>query len=98
MVRAPSEGFDAHSGLVRLLDLTLGAGHRPGSAVSRHFLVAPDDREDQVRAQRLRPALHHVAELSVRYLPCSELERNRDKQARFGVGMKAVDAAARRLA
>ena len=33
------------------------------------FLVAPDDREDEVRAQLTRPAFQRVSDLQVRYLP-----------------------------
>ena len=82
-----------YSGIVRLLDLALcgGAGTR------ELFLVAPDDREAEVRAQMRRPAFSHIADLQVRFLPYSELERNRDAMARFGSGLKAVEAVARRL-
>lgn len=83
-----------YSGIVRLLDLALGAS---GAAVKGLFLVAPDDREDEVRAQLGRPAFSRVAELDVRYLPYGELERHREAMARFGAGMKAVEAVARRL-
>jgi type II restriction enzyme len=34
----------------------------------------------------------------VKYLPYSELERNRESMARFGEGLKAIDAVARALA
>ena len=83
-----------HSGIVRLLDLALGA---TGQSVKGLFLVAPDDREEQVRAQLRRPAFSRVAELDVRYLPYGELDRHRAAMARFGAGMKAVDAIARKL-
>lgn len=42
-----------YSGIIRLLDLALGA---PGNATRGLFLVAPDDREHEVRAQLGRPA------------------------------------------
>ena len=83
-----------YSGIVRLLDLALGA---PDQAVAALFLVAPDDREDDVRAQLARPAFTRVADLRVRYLPYGELDRHRDAMARFGHGMKAVEAIARQL-
>lgn len=83
-----------YSGLVRLLDLALGA---PANAVEGLFLVAPDDREGEVRAQLQRPAFSRVASLHVRYLPYGELERNRDSIARFGSGLKAIQAIARTL-
>lgn len=83
-----------YSGIVRLLDLSLGAA---GQSVKGLFLVAPDDREEEVRAQLRRPAFSRVADLDVRYLPYGELERHREAMARFGAGMKAVEAIAIRL-
>lgn len=74
--------------------LALGHGAPPGSL----FLVAPDDREHDVRVPLRRPAFSRRRELRVRFLRYSELERNRDAMARFGAGMKAVDAVARTLA
>ena len=83
-----------YSGIVRLLDLALGTD---GDAARGLFLVAPDDREDEVRAQLARPAFSRVSDLRVRYLPYGELERHREAMARFGHGMKAVEAIARDL-
>ena len=83
-----------YSGIVRLLDLALGA---PSPAVTELFLVAPDDREEDVRAQLARPAFSRVADLRVRYLPYGELERHRESIARFGSGLKAIEAIARTL-
>jgi type II restriction enzyme len=83
-----------YSGIIRLLDLALGA---PGHATRGLFLVAPDDREHEVRAQLARPAFRRVSDLEVRYLPYGELERNRDAMARFGAGLKAIEAVARSL-
>jgi len=84
-----------YSGIVRLLDLALGA---PGNATRALFLVAPDDREEEVRGQLRRPAFQRVGDLHVRYVPYGELERNREAMARFGNGLKAIEAIARELA
>jgi type II restriction enzyme len=81
-----------YSGIVRMLDLALGA---PDATVTHLFLVAPDDREADVRTQLARPAFSRVSDLHVRYLPYGELERHRATMARFGTGMKAVEAIAR---
>lgn len=83
-----------YSGIVRLLDLALGgaAGTTRGL-----FLVAPDERQEDVRSQLSRPAFSRVADLQVRFLPYSELEEHRDAMARFGQGMKAIEAVARPL-
>jgi type II restriction enzyme len=83
-----------YSGIVRLLDLALGGEER---ATHGLYLVAPDEREGDVRAQLARPAFSRVADLEVRYLPYGELDRNRGAMARFGSGMKAIEAIARRL-
>lgn len=83
-----------YSGIVRLLDLALGS---TGPATKGLFLVAPDSREDEVRAQLRRPAFRRVADLRLRFLAYGELERHREAMARFGEGLKAVEAIARTL-
>lgn len=83
-----------YSGIVRLLDLALG---NSGDATRALYLVAPDDRESEVRAQLARPAFSCIGELRVRFVPYSEIEKHRDAMARFGHGMKAIEAVARSL-
>ncbi|MCU0883346.1 MAG: type II restriction endonuclease [Beijerinckiaceae bacterium] len=84
-----------YSGIVRMLDLALSASEFQTRAGL--FLVAPDKREAEVRAQLMRPAFSRVAHLDVRYLPYGELEQNRHSIARFGSGLKGIEAIARRL-
>lgn len=83
-----------YSGIVRMLDLALG-----GQAGTLHslFLVAPDKREADVRAQVARPAFSRIADLSVRYLPYSELERHRDAIGKFGAGVATLEKISHRL-
>ncbi|MES2521906.1 MAG: type II restriction endonuclease [Gemmatimonadota bacterium] len=83
-----------YSGIVRLLDLALGA---PEQAVAELFLVAPDSREADVRAQLARPAFSRVVDLRVRFLSYGDLARYRDTMARFGTGLKSIEAIARTL-
>jgi type II restriction enzyme len=83
-----------YSGIVRLLDLALGASQ---GAAHGLFLVAPDNREKDVRAQLSRPAFSRVADLGVRFLPYGDLERHRDAMARFGQGMRPIEALAKVL-
>lgn len=83
-----------YSGVVRLLDLAMGGG---SDAARELFLVAPDGREDQVRAQLGRPAFRHIRDLHVKFLPYSALEQNREAMARFGQGLKAIHAVARQM-
>ncbi|WP_408903178.1 type II restriction endonuclease [Methylobacterium radiotolerans] len=81
-----------YSGIVRMLDLALGV---EGATARNFFLVAPDEREGDVRAQFARPAFSRVAELDLRYLPYSELRGHREAIARFGSGLKGVLAIAK---
>jgi type II restriction enzyme len=83
-----------YSGVVRLLDLALGGGTEAANGL---FLVAPDEREDDCRRQLQRPAFSRVADLRVRYLRYSDLRDNRQAIARFGLGMKPIEALARAL-
>ncbi|MCW0207701.1 MAG: type II restriction endonuclease, partial [Achromobacter sp.] len=83
-----------YSGIVRMLDLALGGN---AHALEGMFLVAPNGREGEVRAQLARPAFSRVADLKVRYLPYDELETHRESIARFGSGMKAIHAVSRTL-
>jgi type II restriction enzyme len=59
--------------------------------------VAPDAREKDVQSQLRRPAFRGMADLRVRFLPYSELEQHRATMARFGEGLKAIQAVSRVL-
>lgn len=83
-----------YSGIMRMLDLALGGTEEPLRGL---FLVAPDGREHEVRAQLQRPAFRRVADLAVRYLPYSELAKHREAMAKFGQGLKPIEAIARVL-
>ena len=83
-----------YSGIVRMLDLAMGGSEAPPEGL---FLVAPDGREKDVRAQLLRPAFGSIGHLNVRYIPYSELRENREAIARFGSGMKAIHALSKTL-
>jgi type II restriction enzyme len=76
-----------YSGIVRMLDLALGTTVGAGSTL---FLVAPDSRRDDVQQQLRRPAFSRVSELSIRYLPYSQLQQHREAMARFGTGLKPL--------
>ena len=84
-----------YSGIMRMLDLALSVNALPGT--TGLFLVAPDSRESEVRAQLARKGFSRVADLNVRYLPYGELERHRDAIARFGTGLKGIEAIAKQL-
>ncbi|MBA3911209.1 MAG: type II restriction endonuclease [Rhodobacter sp.] len=84
-----------YSGVCRMLDLALG--HADPQAEGGLFLVAPDAREAEVRAQLARPAFARIADLKIGWLPYGELARHRDAIARFGEGLKAIRAITRPL-
>ena len=84
-----------YSGIVRMLDLALSGGDL--HAAAGLFLVAPDAREADVRAQLRRPAFSRIADLNFAYLPYGELDRNREPIARFGSGLKGIQAIASKL-
>ncbi len=79
-----------------MLDLALGFESEHPSAAA-YFLVAPDEREEEVRAQLARPAFSRVRDLALSYLPYGELRQHREAIARFGSGLKAVRAIAKPL-
>lgn len=83
-----------YSGIVRLLDLAYGNDLK---ACEGLFLVAPDDREDDVRQQIKRPAFSRIEELGIRYLPYGELRAQREAIARFGSGLKPIFAISKLL-
>ena len=83
-----------YSGIVRMLDLALTLADQTSHAL---FIVAPDEREKDVREQALRPAFSRVADLQVRFISYGDLATHRGEMARFGQGMKAIEAIARRL-
>ena len=83
-----------YSGIVRLLDLSFGA---PSSISRELFIVAPDARAEDVLAQVRRPAFRAIGSLRVRYLAYGELERHRESMARFGEGLKAIQAVSQLL-
>jgi hypothetical protein len=83
-----------YSGIVRMLDLALGVS---SSAMVKLFLVAPDAREADVRAQLARPAFSRIGTLDVSFLPYSALHANRDAMMRFGSGLRPLEAVAARL-
>ncbi|OWW20724.1 type II restriction endonuclease [Noviherbaspirillum denitrificans] len=76
-----------YSGIVRMLDLALGTKVGQNSTL---FLVAPDNRKDEVEQQLCRPAFSRVSELNIRYLPYSQLKEHRGAIGRFGAGIKPL--------
>ncbi len=78
-----------YSGVVRMLDLALSGGVHGCDGL---FLVAPDDRKDDVLAQLRRPAFSRISDLNVRYIPYSQLQAHRESLGRFGSGIKGINS------
>jgi len=85
-----------YSGILRLYDLALSPA---GNLLKDKglYLVAPDDREEDVRNQLQRPAFKGISNLCVRFLSYGEFQKHRENAARFGEGLKAIEAIAKRL-
>ena len=84
-----------YSGIVRMLDLAMGfkeSGRQIGL-----FLVAPDKRAEEVRAQLRRPAFSQVQHSTFFYVPYGELIKHSEAMGKFGQGLKAIEAIAQRL-
>jgi type II restriction enzyme len=101
MTQLPVAAFEVehstsiYSGIVRLLDLALGL-NQDGHSIAL-FLVAPDSRADEVRAQLRRPAFSGVQSRKFYFIPYGELHRNLEAMTRFGQGMRAIEAIGERL-
>lgn len=81
-----------YSGLVRLLDISSGLQCCEDAAF---YIVVPDQRAADVLAQLQRPAFRATRTQRFRFLPYSELEKNRKSIARFGSGLKPIEAIAK---
>lgn len=77
-----------YSGILRMLDL---ANSDVGNNLRGIYLVAPDKREKEVRAQMARPAFNSIKHLSVRYLKYSDLISHKDSIMKFGESIKALE-------
>jgi type II restriction enzyme len=79
-----------YSGILRLLDLSLSLGPT-GLAL---YLVAPDEREGEVRAQLARPSFRDL-ELRLSLLTFSDLEAHCESLCRFGGAPEAISKIAK---
>jgi type II restriction enzyme len=57
---------------------------------SQLFLVAPDNRREEVALQLRRPAFTHVAKLGIRYLSYGQIKEHSSAIQRFGAGIKPL--------
>lgn len=81
-----------YSGILRLHDLSLSI---EADAPIRFYLVAPDKREKEIRAQLLRPAFRQGTDIPISYVVFSELRCHCDAMCKFGSGIEVLDKIAR---
>ncbi len=82
------------TGLLRMLNLAVGV---PPDRLPNLYLVAPDNREEEVRSKVSHPVFRLVQNLRVRFLSYGALQADLDSMKRFGSGLKAIEAIARPL-
>ena len=69
-----------YSGILRLHDLSLSMDTNS----CQLYLVAPDKREREIKAQLLRPSFHDLQSLQISYILFKELQCNCDAMCKFG--------------
>jgi type II restriction enzyme len=85
---------DAARGMIRMLCLACGPTPH---ALKAMFIVAPDNRERQIRAQLSFPVFKRPDSPKLLFIPYSELEANQSSIARSGGGVTSLEAIARQL-
>jgi type II restriction enzyme len=79
---------------MRMLDLMLS---RSVPANAPMFIVAPDERRDDVVLQWRRPAFAQLSHMDIRYLPYQQLHDHAATITRFGQGLKPMLEVSERL-
>ena len=92
LVGATMPVVPAHANVIGTEDVVAAESLR----IDREALHGMLDRDD-VRAQLSRPAFSRVSALNIRYVPYSSLREHRESIARFGSGLKPIEAIARQL-
>ncbi|MDD9148558.1 MULTISPECIES: hypothetical protein [unclassified Sporolactobacillus] len=75
-----------YSGILRLYDLSLSLSNKS----CRLFLVAPDKREQEIRAQLLRPSFQGTTS-AMNYILFSDLKCDCDSMCKFGTDLTVLD-------
>ncbi|MEK5400324.1 hypothetical protein [Paenibacillus sp. FSL K6-2859] len=76
-----------YSGILRLHDLSLSVGN----ASSKLYLICPDKREKEVRAQLLRPSLQRNQCGPISYIRFSDLRNECNAICKYGKSIEALD-------
>lgn len=75
-----------YSGILRLNDLSKSLLHND----CNFFLVAPDKREKEIKAQLLRPSFHNDHTCSLSYILFSDLRSNCEAMCKFGTDVNTL--------
>lgn len=75
------------SGILRLYDLSLSMNNLE----SKLYLVAPDKREKEIKAQLLRPSFQHEQMCNISYILFSDLRCNCDAICKFGTNASILE-------
>ena len=84
-----------YSGILRLHDLSLSIGYE----TCKLFLVAPNNREKEIKAQLLRPAFRNQVQLqnSMSYILFSDLQCDCDAMCKFGTDLNVLNKIANKV-
>ncbi|PLR84935.1 hypothetical protein CVD25_13630 [Bacillus canaveralius] len=75
------------SGILRLYDLALTMGGHN----CNFYLVAPDQREKEIKAQLLRPSFQHSQMCNISYILFSDLRCDCEAMCKFGTNASVLD-------
>lgn len=82
-----------YSGILRLYDLALTMSENQ----TKFYLVAPDKREKEIKAQLLRPSIRHSNACQISYILFSELRCDCDAMCKFGTDIGVLDKISRNV-
>lgn len=76
-----------YSGILRLYDLALSMNDQD----CKFYLIAPNKREKEIKAQLLRPSFQHEQMCSILYILFSDLRCDCDAMCKFGTNASVLD-------
>ncbi|EOR22135.1 hypothetical protein ABW02_23105 [Niallia circulans] len=76
-----------YSGILRLQDLSMSFNNDK----SRFYLIAPNKRKKEIKAQLLRPSFQHDSMCKISYILFSDLREDCEAMCKFGVNISVLD-------
>ncbi|MED4041076.1 hypothetical protein [Niallia taxi] len=76
-----------YSGILRLQDLSMSFNNDK----SRFYLIAPNKRKKEIKAQLLRPSFQHDSMCKISYILFSDLREDCEAMCKFGVNISVFD-------